>query len=108
MSSQNPPRVLGALLAVLGAALAFGGFSMLQQGDNAYFLVAGLGILASGACIALGKLAGAWLYAATFAVMVVWSLSETGPNPGQLLPRILVPALLCFYIFSSRVRDRLA
>ena len=107
MASQNPPRVLGILLAVLGTALALGGFSLLLQG-GAYFLVAGLGIMVSGILIALGKLAGAWSYAATFAVMVVWSFLEVGANPGQLLPRLLVPAVLCIYIFSSRVRDRLA
>jgi len=108
MSGQSPPRFFGILLAVLGAALALGGFNMLQQGDNAYFLVAGLGISISGILIALGKLFGAWLYAATFAVMVVWSFSELGADFGQLLPRIMIPALLCFYIFSNRVRDRLA
>jgi quinoprotein glucose dehydrogenase len=108
MSNQNPPRVLGGLLAVLGVALILGGYGLLQQGDSAYFLVAGLGICLSGILVALGKLLGAWFYAATFALMVVWSFVETKGDFGQLLPRILVPAVLCAYIFSGRVRPRLS
>lgn len=107
MSVQNPPRVFGGLLAVLGVVMAYGGLTLLQQGDNAYFLVAGLGVLISGILIALGKSMGASLYALTFAVMAVWSFAEVGANFGQLMPRILLPAVVCFYIFSGRVRPRL-
>jgi glucose dehydrogenase len=108
MSDQSPPRVLGVLLAVLGAALALGGFKILQQGGGAYFLVVGIGILVSGVLVARGKMLGAKVYAATFAIIVLWSFAEIGPVFGALVPRILVPALICWYLFSSRVRERLA
>ncbi len=106
-SDEQPPRVLGSLLALLGVALAVGGISLMQQGDSPYFLVAGLGILASGVLIAMGKMVGAWAFLATFVLMVAWSLAEVGANIDHLLPRILLPGLFCAYIFSARVRPRL-
>ena len=108
MSESDPPRFLGGLLALLGLCLAFGGYGLMRQGDSAYYLVAGLGIAVSGVLVALGKMLGAWLYAATFAVMVAWSIAEVGADVGQLLPRILVPGVLCAYLFSGRVRPRLS
>ena len=108
VAGNSPPRRLGALLAVLGLAQSVGGAILLQQGDSAYFLVVGLGVLAAGVLIGLGKLAGAWAYLGVFALMVGWSLLEEGPNAGKLLPRLLVPAVLCAYILSARVRARLS
>lgn len=107
MSDEQPPRIFGSLLAVLGAALAVGGVTLIQKGDSPYFLVAGLGILAAGVLIAMGKMLGAWAFLCTFALMVVWSLVEVGANVGLLLPRILLPGLFCAYIFSGRIRPRL-
>lgn len=102
----TPPRLFGALLAVLGLALAVGG-TTLGLSAGLYFIVAGAGVVLSGVLIALGKALGAWLYLATFVAMAVWSFVEVGADVNQLLPRLLLPALLCGYIYSSRVRPRL-
>lgn len=107
-TSSNPPRNFGALLTVFGIALAIGGINLLRVGDNAYFLVVGLGVAASGVLIALGRLAGARLYLATFAVVVIWSLADHRGNFSQALAQIFLPGLLCAYIFSGRIRSRLS
>jgi glucose dehydrogenase len=103
-----PPRSFGALLAFLGFAFSAGGVNLMLQGDNAYFLVVGLGILISGVLIAQGKMMGAWVYLGVFALIVMWSVVETGFDLGKLLPRVFMPALICIYVFTSRVRSRLS
>jgi glucose dehydrogenase len=107
MTSTKPPRLLGSLLALLGLALAIGGIDLPQQAGGLYFLITGAGIVVCGVLIALGKRLGALLYVLVFAVMVIWSVVEIGFNLGELLPRVVVPGLLCWYIFSDRVRPYL-
>lgn len=110
--SQAPPLTFGILLSILGALLAGGGAYLLSLGEpliaSAYFIVAGLGVAISGVFIARGKVAGAWLYAAIFLVMIVWSVAELGSNVDALLPRLALPGLICAYIFFSKVRAQLA
>lgn len=108
MANPNPPRLFGLLLALLGAALAIGGIGLLRAGDSAYFLAVGLGAVAAGVLIAQGRLLGAWVYGATLALVVVWSLAEVGADLPELLPRIALPILIGAYVFSGRIRDRLA
>jgi quinoprotein glucose dehydrogenase len=111
-NTLSPPRTFGVLLATLGALLAGGGIYLLSIGvpltGSAYFIVAGLGVAFSGILMARGKLAGAWLYAAVFLLMVVWSVVELGGNVDALLPRVALPGLICAYIFFSNLRARLA
>ena len=103
-----PPRTLGILLAVLGGALALGGLSLLvMSGASPYFLVAGIGIACSGALIATGKRLGLYLYFATFALMFVWSLVETGGELGIMMSRLVVPALIGAYLLTEKVRSPL-
>ncbi len=108
MSNTKSPRAFGVLLAVFGAVMSIGGIKLITMGDNAYFLIVGIGILLSGVFISLGKLLGAYTYGVTLAVVVIWSFLEVGLDMGQLLPRIAVPILIGLYIFSNRVRARLA
>ncbi len=48
------------------------------------------------------------MYALTLAIVWIWALIDTHGAFGQLVPRVALPTLLAFYIFSSRVRSRLA
>jgi hypothetical protein len=105
----TPPRTLGILLAILGAALGCGGAYLLAHHyPSPYFLVAGTGIAVSGLLIASGKRAGVYLYFATFGLMVVWSLAETGGVAGKFLPRVFLPALIGLHLASKKVRARLS
>lgn len=107
MEARNPPRLFGLLLALLGAALAVAGVGLLRAGDSAYFLVVGLGAVAAGVLIALGRLLGAWAYGATLVLVVVWSLAEVGADLPELLPRVALPILIGVYVVSDRIRGRL-
>src|SRR2546430_11432411 len=71
-SEIAPPRTLGILLTILGAVLSLAGIYLLAIGGSTlYFLVAGIGISASGVFIAAGKRTGMYLYFVTFGVMFI-------------------------------------
>lgn len=103
-----PPRTLGILIAVLGGVLSFAGVYLLVIGGaSPYFLVAGIGIAASGVLIAAGKRVGMYLYFATFGVMFIWSLIETEGNAGKMMSRLFLAVLIGLYLATEKVRARL-
>jgi quinoprotein glucose dehydrogenase len=105
----NPPKLFGALLALLGLALAGAGLHMsVNLGGGAYFVVVGLLIAATGALLFLGRAAALWVYAVALAVVWLWSLQDSGGRMGELLPRVAMPTLLGLYLFSARIRERLS
>lgn len=107
MTEIKPPRILGLLLALLGATTVIGGVNLLLMNDSPYFFVIGIGMLISGLLLARGKKMGAYAYAGTLAIIILWSLFEVGFDVSQLLPRIVVPSLIGAYIFSDKVKSRL-
>lgn len=105
----TPPRTLGILLTILGAALGFAGvYFLFSSHPTPYFLVEGVGIAVSGLLIAAGKRAGMYVYYVTFGVILVWSLVETGGVVGQLLPRVALPGLIALHLATEKVRARLS
>ena len=48
-----------------------------------------------------GKKVGAYVYAGTLAIIVLWVLFEVGLDVSQLIPRIVVPSLIGAYIFRQ-------
>jgi hypothetical protein len=108
-AGSAPPKSLGILLAILGAALSFAGvYLLLIGGRTPYFVVAGAGISASGVLIAAGKQAGVYLYWANLGLMFVWSIVETGGDAGQIIARLSVATLIGLYLLSDKVRSRLS
>ena len=72
--------ILGGLLALIGIVLAAGGVWLAVLGGSIYYLLAGLGLLASGVLLVRGRPLGAYLYLAVFALTLVWALWEVGLN----------------------------
>ena len=108
-SGITPPRTLGILLTILGVLLAGSGLIlMVSLNATAYFPVIGVGIAVSGLLVASGKRAGLYVYFATFAVIVVWSIAETAGATGQLMPRLFMPTLIALGLAREKVRVRLS
>lgn len=107
MIATNSPTVkwlvllLGVVLAFVGVILAGGGAWLIALGGSPYYLVAGLGLLASGILIMQGRLAGAWVYAAIFALTVVWSFWEVGGDGWALVPRLVAPIGLLLFVIAA-------
>jgi quinoprotein glucose dehydrogenase len=89
-----PLVLLGVVLALIGAVLAVGGGQLIVLGGSFYYLLAGLGLVASGVLIALRRPMGAWIYVGVFALTVLWALWEVGLQGWPLVPRIVAPTVL--------------
>jgi glucose dehydrogenase len=104
MSDVQPPKVFGGLLAALGLVLTGAGVTL----DDRYFTVLGALWLGTGLLLYSGKKAALYLYGLTLAVVWIWSLQDAHGDMGILLPRVTLPTLVAFYLFSYRVRSRLS
>jgi quinoprotein glucose dehydrogenase len=109
MENENPPpKMLGGLMASLGLVLAAAGGNLTDaEGGGSYFIAVGLCLVVSGALLYLGKKLALLAYAATLAVVWIWSLKQSGGDSAEWLPRVALPTLVGIYVFSSRVRQRL-
>ena len=90
--------LLGGLLALIGAILTIGGAWLAIVGGSLYYLLAGLGLVASGVLLIRGRPWGAWLYLIVFALTVLWALWEVGLDGWALIPRVFGPAVLAILV----------
>ncbi len=93
--------ILGVLLGLVGLALAIGGAWLALLGGSLYYLLAGLGLVASGVLLVLGRPLGAYIYLGVFALTLVWALWEVGLNVWALVPRVIGPAVLAMLVLFA-------
>ncbi|CAN7369757.1 membrane-bound PQQ-dependent dehydrogenase, glucose/quinate/shikimate family [Brevundimonas sp. LjRoot202] len=94
-------RILAILLILIGLVLAIGGGWLLSLGGSFYYLLAGLGLIASGVLLFRLSLLGAWIYIGVFVLTVLWALWEVGLNGWALVPRVIAPAVLLAFVIAS-------
>ncbi|KFI32468.1 quinate dehydrogenase [Haematobacter missouriensis] len=96
-TSDGPPGtvariwlwVLGGVLAAAGLFFIIGGGKLVTLGGSWYFLLAGVGLLLAAIQIVRGRPAGAWIFLATYAATVIWSLYDVGLDYWGLISRLL-------------------
>jgi quinoprotein glucose dehydrogenase len=98
-------KCLGVVLALIGVILIVGGIQLAVLGGSWYYLLAGLALLASGGLIFTGRVAGNWLYIATFILTVIWALFESGLNGWALVPRVVAPLVLLLFVIATLPDD---
>ncbi len=94
-------RALAVLLILIGLVLAIGGGWLLALGGSFYYLLAGLGLIASGVMLWRLKLLGAWIYIGVFVLTLLWALWEVGLNGWPLVPRVVAPAILLVLVIAA-------
>lgn len=94
-------RILALVLALIGLVLAIGGGWLLSLGGSPYYLLAGLGLIASGVLLWRLNLLGAWIYIGVFVLTVLWALWEVGLNGWALVPRVIAPAVLLALVIAA-------
>lgn len=94
-------RLLAVLLILIGLVLAIGGGWLLSLGGSFYYLLAGLGLIASGVMLWRLSLLGAWIYIGVFVLTVLWALWEVGLNGWALVPRVIAPAVLLVLVIAA-------
>lgn len=94
-AARTALAISGALFSLVGFALVLGGY--LSPNGTAFHLLAGLGLIVSGALVSRRHRAGAWTYMLVFVGTVTWSLRniEFGSSLGQ---RLIGPSVLLVMI----------
>ena len=88
----------GVLFALIGAVLTIGGVQLVGLGSTWYYLLAGLGLVASGILLVLRRREGYWLYLLVFVGTLLWSLIGVGFDGWKLMPRLLAPAVMLLWV----------
>jgi quinoprotein glucose dehydrogenase len=76
--SRSVVTVTGAVYAVLGLALAGGGAWLAFLGGSIFYVIAGLGVLITGAMLIAGRRSALWVYAAVLIGTLIWAVGEIG------------------------------
>lgn len=85
--SRIPGTILAILLGLAGLAAVAGGIWLTALGGSIFYVLFGLGYLATAALLLTANPWSLWLFAATLAVNLIWALWETGFDWWRLLPR---------------------
>src|SRR5215813_14782003 len=93
--------VLGGVIALIGIILALGGAQLIAVGGSWYYLFAGLALIVTGLAVAQHKPLGAWIYAGTFVVTMLWAFWEVGLKGWPLVPRLVGPLVLLLLVILS-------
>ena len=93
----------GAVVLLLGLALAVGGFQLLGLGGSgaAYYIAAGVTLAVTGVLLVLGLPLAGWIYALTLLATIPWALWEAGFAFWPLLPRLAGPAVLGLVVWLT-------
>jgi quinoprotein glucose dehydrogenase len=91
-------RALGLVTALLGVMFVVGGVRLASLGGSWYYLVAGVGLVASGVLLLRGRTTGAWVFGAVFAGTVLWSAWESGLDYWGWVPRLDVITVLGLWL----------
>jgi len=92
---------LGVVLALIGLTLTIGGGWLISLGGSWYYLLAGLGLLASGGLLIRRSRTGVWVYIGVFVLTVLWALWEVGLDGWGLVPRVIAPAVLLAFVLAA-------
>lgn len=87
-------RGYATTLVLVGAIFVVGGISLASIGGSPYYLLAGLGTIASGVGVWRHVRFAAPLYGVLLALTIIWAIWEAGFDPWALQPRLLLPLLL--------------
>jgi quinoprotein glucose dehydrogenase len=92
---------LGVIFALIGLTLTIGGGWLIGLGGSWYYLLAGLGLLASGGLLIWRNRLGAFIYIGVFVLTVLWALWEVGIDGWGLVPRVIAPAVLLAFVLAA-------
>lgn len=101
---RRPPRVFATIVFALGGVLGAGGLWLAELGGSLYYVIAGVGLMASAVMFWRGRYAGIWLYGGVFLGTLAWALWEVGFDVWGLMPRLLLLGVLGAWLVLPRTR----
>jgi quinoprotein glucose dehydrogenase len=99
--------ITAAVFVVLGLALLAGGAYLLSLGGSLYYVLAGIGLIATGALVFRGRRAALGLMALILIATLVWSVMEVKFDWWQLLPRLDIWLAAAVWLLLPFVNRRL-
>jgi quinoprotein glucose dehydrogenase len=106
-SFRSRPLISGLVFILIGAVLAVGGAILAAVGGSWYYIVAGIGVLITGALLLYRSELALWLYGIVLVGTTIWAVLEVGLNGWELEPRLLAPAILGLYLLMPWVTGKL-
>lgn len=104
---RSRPWISGSVFLLIGVALGAGGGWLAALGGSFYYLVAGLGVAATGILLLMRRIEALWLYGLVLLGTVVWAIAEVGLVGWELEPRLVAPAVLGLWLLLPWVRRAL-
>lgn len=98
-------RITGGVYALLGLALSIQGARLALAGGSAFYVLMGLGLLASGIQLCRLRRSALGIYAVLLVATLGWTIAEAGFDKWQWIPRGSLVALLGLWLalpFVSR------
>lgn len=108
ISSRLWAVLTGSLVALVGLAYIVLGGWLAFVGGTLVFLLLGVGFFISGVLLFRQRFSGVWLYLLMFLACAGWAIWEVGLDGWQLMPRLLVVAVLGVWISMPWVMRQLA
>jgi quinate dehydrogenase (quinone) len=101
---RGPPRIYAAIVLLVAIAFLYGGVRLIAAGGSFYYLLAGLGLLASAILLWRGNRRGSHIYGVLLAATLVWSLYEVGADLWALAPRLGFLSVLGAWLLTPFAR----
>lgn len=93
--------LIGGIIALIGLVLAAGGIWLISLGGSWYYLVAGVGLVASGGLMIAGRMLGLYAYLITYIFTLIWALWEVGFDGWAQVPRLVAPTVLLVLVLLT-------
>ena len=94
--------LLALLMALIGIVLGIGGAWLLILGGSIYYLIAGIGLLASAWFLFRGRLLGGWIYIGLFVLSAIWGFVESRGNAWAMVPWLVAPLVILIAVLLVR------
>jgi quinoprotein glucose dehydrogenase len=99
MNAASGPRpwsitLVAAVIGIAGAVLTGGGGWLAALGGSAYYLLAGLALIAVAVLLGRQRATALVVYAVPLLGTAMWSVWEVGMHVWLLMPRLLVPMVV--------------
>jgi quinoprotein glucose dehydrogenase len=93
--------LVGAVLVLFGLPIFAGGVWLIILGGSWYYLLAGMGLLATAYFLFRRELTAVWIYGVTYLGTVVWALWEAGLDGWAQVPRLVAPTVVLILVLTT-------
>jgi quinoprotein glucose dehydrogenase len=93
--------LVGAVLVLFGLPIFGGGVWLIILGGSWYYLLAGIGLLATAYFLFRRELTAVWIYGLTYLGTVIWALWEAGLDGWAQVPRLVAPTVVLILVLTT-------